>query len=256
VTTPANTTSRWLIRFHPRPDSDVRLVCFPHAGGSASFYHPLSMRFSPTADVIALQYPGRQDRRREACIDDIGVLADHIAEQLEPLADKPTVFYGHSMGAILAFETAWRLEQRGRRGCQSLVASGRRAPSSQRTETVHELDDDGIIAELQSLGGTDVRMIDDELLRIAMPSIRSDYKAIESYVGPPGRKVSCAIVALTGDADPLTTVAEVEAWSLHTDADFRVRVFPGGHFFITGNIVAVQDEIAREMAAARQLAIL
>ena len=249
-------TPRWIMRFHPNPEAGVRLVCFPHAGGSASYYHPLSVRFARDADVIALQYPGRQERRREACIDDIGLLADRLAEQLAPLADKPTVYYGHSMGGILAFETAWRLEQSGLRGCQSLVASGRRAPSTRRSETVHRLDDDGVIAELQQLGGTDPRMIDDELLRIALPSIRGDYKAIESYVPTPDRKVSCPIVALTGDADPLTTIAETEAWRRHTDEDFRSRVFPGGHFFITSNLAAVQHEIAREMAAVRQLAAL
>ncbi|MDT4995815.1 MAG: hypothetical protein QOH97_5707 [Actinoplanes sp.] len=249
-------TNKWIMRFHPNHTAGVRLVCFPHAGGSASYYHPLSVRFSGHADVVALQYPGRQDRRLEPCIDDLTVLADRVAEQLEQFEEKPTVFYGHSMGAILAFETACRLEQRDLRACQSLVTSGRRAPSTRRTETVHALDDDGVIAELQRLGGADLRMIDDELLRIAMPSIRADYRAIESYAPAADRTVSCPIVALTGDADPLTSIAENDAWRRHTDADFRSTVFPGGHFFITSNLAAVQHEIAREMAAVRLLAAL
>jgi surfactin synthase thioesterase subunit len=249
-------TSRWIMRFHPNVDSDIRLICFPHAGGSASYYHPVSRRFATEADVVSLQYPGRQDRRLEPCIDDIAVLADHLAEEIDALGGKPTVYYGHSMGAILAFETAWRLEQRGRDACRSLVVSGRRAPGTRRQEQVHRRDDNGVIAELQRLGGTDVGLIDDELLRIAMPSIRADYRAIESYAGAADRRISAPIVALTGDADPLTTVEEALAWERHTDAGFRSAVFGGGHFFITGNIVAVQDEIARELSSVRQPAAL
>jgi surfactin synthase thioesterase subunit len=251
-----NTTSRWLMRFHPNPDSAVRLVCFPHAGGSASYYHPLSVRFSAEADVIALQYPGRQDRRHEPCIKDIDLMADRLAEELAAVADKPTVYFGHSMGAILAFETAWRLEQAALRTPQSLIASGRRAPSTQRRETVHRRDDDGVIAELHRLGGTDVGLIDGELLRIAMPSIRADYEAIESYAGTEDRRVSCPIVALTGDRDPLTTLEEADAWRLHTDSDFRRVLIAGGHFFITSSRTAVQAEISRELAAVRQLQAL
>src|SRR5260370_21662075 len=100
----------WIRRYHPSRVSTARLVCFPYAGGSASYYHPVSERFSPAVDVIALQHPGRQDRRQEACITDMDVLADEITEQLLCLSDKPTVFFGHSIGAMFAFWVARRLE--------------------------------------------------------------------------------------------------------------------------------------------------
>src|ERR1019366_2464785 len=106
-------SSAWIRRYHPSGASTARLICFPHAGGSASYFHPVSERFSPATDVIALQYPGRQDRRHELCIRDIDVLADRITEQLLCLSHKPSVFFGHSMGATLAFEVAWRLERKG-----------------------------------------------------------------------------------------------------------------------------------------------
>jgi surfactin synthase thioesterase subunit len=243
-----HTTSRWIIRYHPNPDKATRLVCFPHAGGSASYYRPLSVRFGAEADVICLQYPGRQDRRHEPCIDDLGLLADRLAEELSALSDNPTVYFGHSMGAILAFETAWRLEQSRRNAPQVVMVSGRRAPSTQRRETVHCRDDDGIVAELRRLGGTDLELIDEELLRMAMPSIRSDYRALESYLGTQGI-IRCPIVALTGDRDPLTTLDEADAWRQHTSAAFRRVVLPGGHFFITNSLAAVQEEISRELAA-------
>jgi surfactin synthase thioesterase subunit len=244
-------TSRWLMRFHPNPDSAVRLVCFPHAGGAASYYHPLSMRFAADADVIALQYPGRQERRLEPCITDIDVLADRLTDELAALDDRPAAFFGHSMGAILAFETALRLERAGLPGPRALIVSGRRAPSTHRRETVHSRDDAGVIAELQRLGGTDVSVIDQELLLLAMPAIRGDYRAIESYRGAEDSQVPCPIVALAGDSDPLTTLDEVDAWGRHTTGCFRRVVFPGGHFFIADQRVPVQAEIARELAGFR-----
>lgn len=242
--------SLWLRRFHPAADSPVRLVCFPHAGGSASFHHPVSARFSPGVDVIALQYPGRQDRRFEACIEDIGTLADRITDELLTLDERPTVHFGHSMGAVLAFETAWRLEQKGTHAPRSIVASGRRAPSTSRGESVHSRDDDGIIAELKLLNGTSPQLLgDEEILRMAMPAIRGDYRAIERYSCEPDRVVRCPITVLTGDADPRTSLAEAEAWQAHTSGASRLRVFPGGHFFLVGNQAAVNRELATELRA-------
>ncbi len=248
-----NSNSRWLMRFHPNPQSSVRLVCFPHAGGSASYYHPISVRFGAEADVISVQYPGRQDRRHEPCIADVATMADRLAEEISYDPEKPTVYFGHSMGAILAFETALRLQRAGRPGPRSLIASGRRAPSTQRRETVHRRDDEGVIAELHRLGGTDVARLDDDVLKMAMPSIRADYRAIESYLGTGDSLISSRIVALTGDSDPLTTVPESQAWRLHTEGDFRSAVYPGGHFFIVAHLGAVQREIATELDSVRLL---
>ncbi|MGR3934227.1 thioesterase II family protein [Streptomyces sp. BRA346] len=245
-------TTAWIRRYHPSGGSTVRLICFPHAGGSASFFHPVSARFSPDADVVALQYPGRQDRRREPCVEDIGVLADLLVEEIQALSDKPTVFFGHSMGAVLAFETAFRLEQQGVKPPHSLIASGRRAPSTRRDEQVHKRDANGIISELRLLNGTDSAVFgDDELLRMALPAIRGDYRAIETYTCEPGRKVRCPITVLTGDADPKTTLEEAIAWRPHTEGWFQVKVFPGGHFFLADHQAEVNNEIARELEAAR-----
>lgn len=104
-------TGAWVRRFHPDGrDAAHRLICFPHAGGSASFYFPVSRALTPGVDVLAIQYPGRQDRRHEPCIDSIAALADALAEEVRPWCDRPVTFFGHSMGATLAFEVARRLE--------------------------------------------------------------------------------------------------------------------------------------------------
>ncbi|MFD0384904.1 thioesterase II family protein [Streptomyces stramineus] len=223
----AEDNALWIRRFHPRPDSDVRLVCLPHAGGSASFFFPMSQAMPASVDVLCVQYPGRQDRRLEPLIDNIPDLADQVFAALRPWADRPMVLFGHSMGATLAFEVARRFERAGI-VLAGIYASGRRAPSVPRTETVHRRDDDGVIAELRYLSGTDSEILgDEEILRMVLPAIRADYTAIETYAYEPGELLHCPVVALTGDEDPKVSLAEAEAWADHTEGSSACTFSPG-----------------------------
>lgn len=241
-------TAAWLRRYHPLTESSPRrLVCFPHAGGSATFYRPVAARFAPGVEVIAVQYPGRQDRYREPCIDDIRTLAEHVAAQLRRLPPKPTVLFGHSMGTAVAFETAWRLERTGH-GPRGLVVSGWRAPSLPFNEHVHERDDAGVVAEVRSLGGTDAGLLSDaDVVRMAMPSLRADYRAIETYVGDPDQRLNCPVTALVGDGDRQVSTLDASAWHRHTTASFRLKVLPGGHFYLIEGHLAVADEILADL---------
>ncbi|MFG1876160.1 thioesterase II family protein [Sphaerisporangium sp. NPDC049003] len=241
--------SAWIRRFHPAPEAPVRLVCFPHAGGAATYYHSLSQAMSPDADVLAIQYPGRQDRLGEPCIEDIPTLADRLVDELVPWSDRPLVLLGHSMGAAVAFEVALRLERRGVVPL-GLFASGRRAPSLRRDQRVHLATDAELVAELKKLNAANAEVFADEtLLRMVLPTIRSDYRAIERYHNPSALPLRCPIVALTGDADPVADVADVELWARHTSASFRMRVFRGGHFFLDDHADAVRQEIRDHIAA-------
>jgi surfactin synthase thioesterase subunit len=244
----------WVRRFHPSSEATTRLVCFAHAGGSASFFHPLSARFSPVTDVVSLQYPGRQDRHREPCVDDIGELADRVTAELSGLPPLPTVFFGHSMGALVGFETARRLEARDDPAApRALLASGRRAPGTHRAgrpDGVHRFDDRRLLRELELLGGPDMAALDEEFLALALPAIRADYRAVESYGVHPDAEVGCPVVALTGEDDPRTTVDEADAWRRHTRGDFSIQVYPGGHFFLVDHAAAVGGEIGRWLDAA------
>jgi surfactin synthase thioesterase subunit len=230
----------WLRRYHPVRSPVARLVCLPHAGGSAPFFRPVSAALfpnpggpSPDVDVVAVQYPGRQERRAEQPMDDIAALADRISGILLRQPELPVTLFGHSMGAILAFEVARRLEADGH-GPVRLFASGRRGPSAYRNETVHLRDDASILDELRRLNGTASSVLgDDELMRAALPSLRADYKAAETYMSAPEAIVSCPISVLTGDDDPKTTIKEAKDWAKHTTGSFDTHVFAGGHFFLT-----------------------
>jgi pyochelin biosynthesis protein PchC len=245
------TQDPWIRRYHEAPDSEVRLVCFPHVGGSASFYFPLSAKLSPAVEVVAIQYPGRLDRLAEANIDNLPELADAIFPILHPMADRPLALFGHSMGAALAYEVALRLEGHSSPPVR-LFVSGRRAPSRYRDEMVHQRDDQGIVAELRRLSGTDLSLLDDPAtLKMILPSIRSDYKATETYRHTPGRSVTCPIVVLVGDGDSKVTMDEAKAWAEHGTGPFDLRTFPGGHFYLVDQNEALARMLTDDLTTLR-----
>ncbi|MFF8562408.1 thioesterase II family protein [Streptomyces albidoflavus] len=232
-------TGAWIRRYHPAPDAQVCLVCLPHAGGSASYWFPMSAALAPCVDVLSVQYPGRQDRLAEPCRESVAELAEEVAEALAPYTGGPLALFGHSMGAVVGFEVARRLEECGTVPA-ALFVSGRRAPSLHRDENVHRRDTDGIVAELRRLGGTDPRAFaDPDILDLILPAVRADYKAVESYRYAPGPPLSSPLHALIGDTDPRVTPDEARAWRPHTTGDFALRVFSGGHFYLTDHQPAI-----------------
>ncbi|PKW16027.1 thioesterase II family protein [Saccharopolyspora spinosa] len=240
--------SPWIRRFHPKPTAGNRLVCFPHAGGSASYFHPVSAAMPPSVEVLAIQYPGRQDRRQDPLVDDLTVLADTVTTVLLDWTDRPLTFFGHSMGATLAFEVARRLERIGV-VTAGLFASGRRAPSCHREEAMHRSSDQELLREVMGLGGTESQLIDDEITRMILPSLRNDYRAVETYRYEPGSDVTCPVIAFIGDADPKVTPSEAQAWAGHTTGEFVLQIFPGGHFYLNEHksviVNAISDHILK-----------
>ncbi|HEX2312221.1 MAG TPA: alpha/beta fold hydrolase [Thermomonospora sp.] len=252
ATTTANEDGAWIRRFHPGPQDGPRLVCFPHAGGSASFYHPLSATLAPFTETLTVQYPGRQDRRAEPPATTIEELADRAFAALRPWADRRLALFGHSMGALVAYEVARRLEERTGTPPTVLVASGRRAPSIHRPETAHARDDAGLLAELRRLSGTDESLLgDEEIQRMILPALRADYAALDSYRFTGPRSLSCPVTVLYGDRDPVTSAADARAWEFHTTGPFDLQAFPGGHFYLAQNQSAVSGAISRALQATR-----
>ncbi|MFD7711541.1 thioesterase II family protein [Streptomyces sp. NPDC059785] len=241
--------SLWIRRFRPRPDAPVRLACLPHAGGSASFFAGLPALLGDEVEVLAIQYPGRQDRRGEPFAPSMDALARDVVAELLPWTDRPLAVFGHSLGAVLGFEVARGLRSAGRTPA-ALFASGRRAPSRQRAEHAHLLDDDGLLREIRALSGTDSRVFaDEELVRMVLPAIRADYRIVESHRAAPGPPLDCPITVLTGSDDPKVTTEEAAAWQEHTTSAFDLVTFPGGHFYLTAHTVQVARQITTTLAA-------
>lgn len=231
----------WFRRFHRSAGARARLVCLPHAGGSATFYYPVSEALAPDVEVLSVQYPGRQDRRHEPFLDSIEAIADRVVELLSGSTDLPFALFGHSMGALVAYEVTRGLLARGV-AVTGLFVSGRRAPSVHRAENVHTRTDDGVVAELRRLAGTELDLLGDEdVVRMILPAVRNDYRAVETYRHVPGEPLSTPVVAFAGTADPVASVDDVAAWAEHTSAGFELVKLAGGHFFLTRH----QDVILR-----------
>ncbi len=222
----------------PVADDAGQVVCFPHSGGAASAYRPLAVELAGRLRVVAVQYPGRQERHHEPVVTDLHELADRIADVLRP-APAPRVFFGHSMGAILAYEVAQRL---GDAGPVALLASARPAPSRVRLTTSYLLDDEALVDQVVTLGGTAAEVLADPDLRsLLLPVIRGDYQASETYRRRGDVPLGCPLVALVGDADPAASVDDVGAWRDHTTGPFRLETFPGGHFYLQDHWPAIAD---------------
>ncbi|MEU5314980.1 alpha/beta fold hydrolase [Streptomyces sp. NPDC021562] len=240
-------TQQWIRRYHPKPARRMTLVALPHAGGSASYFHPLSAALGDDVEVLAVQYPGRQDRRHEALIGDVHELADQVARALMPWAG-PVALFGHSMGATVAYEVARRLADGGSPAA-ALIVSARRAPSVARTDAFHELDDEQLLKEVLLLGGSDAAFaLDEELLRLTMPVLRNDFRAVADYRCAHPEPLAVPVTALVGSTDPRVTVAEVDAWRRHTSAAFSLHVFDGGHFYLAEHPGAVTEVLRSALA--------
>ena len=237
-------SSPWVRNFHSAPDAATRLICLPHAGGSASYYFPLSAALTPEFEVYSVQYPGRQDRHKEPFVDSIEAMADEVHAAIGTLPEAPTAFFGHSMGAVLAFEVARRFETLTGRQAVTVFASGSRAPSRYGDEGEYK-DDASLVEVMRKLGGTDPRVLNNpELLDTFLPAFRNDYRALQAYHRPPTVGIGAPVVVMTATDDPKTSLADARAWHEHTTGGGDVHTFTGGHFYLEKQSQRVIDIVA------------
>lgn len=249
---PPSRNEKWIRRFQPSPDAAVRLVCLPHAGGSASFFFSTARALAPAVDVLAVQYPGRQDRRDEPCLESLPKLADLITEEILPWADRPLALFGHSMGATLAYEIAHRLEDR-QTVPAALFVSGRNAPDRTRQENLHLLDDDQLVKELAKIDGTDPSILaDEEIMRMSLGPIRGDYRALAAYRWEPREPLHIPLHAHIGDADSKVSSEGAQAWQDHTTGPFTLTTYTGGHFYLNDHAPQLLESISTSLTRAPQ----
>ncbi|MEV0187425.1 alpha/beta fold hydrolase [Kitasatospora purpeofusca] len=231
--------ARWFRRQHRVDGPRLRLVCFPHAGGSPAAYRTWHRHLPADVEVLAVCYPGRQDRIGDPFPAGAAELADEVAAALGPLRDVPVALFGHSMGALLAYEVAVRLAADPGPPPVRLFVSGSPAPHLVDHSALRSATDEDLLALVDALGSDSTDALRIPALReLLMPGIRADFRLLAHYrptahaTTPTPTTAGVPVVACTGDDDPVCAVEAARAWSATTVSAFELNVFPGGHFYL------------------------
>jgi surfactin synthase thioesterase subunit len=250
-------TTRWVVDDGCSEDSDAarQLFCFAHAGGGPSFFRPWRARLAPEIAVRRVLLPGREWRLEEPPFRHITELAGPLCAALDPYLDQPYALFGHSMGAVVAYEVARWFSGSSRPGPTCLIVSGRRAPGlASGRRRLSELPDDQFVAEVGRLNGIPPEVLGEpELLDMLLPALRADFELAETYQPLPGGRLACPVVAYLSTADPEVDDAGVLRWREVTTGEFAMRVFRGDHFYLKGGrpdvLTAVRDDLRPERSA-------
>ncbi|HLO02130.1 MAG TPA: alpha/beta fold hydrolase [Symbiobacteriaceae bacterium] len=236
----------WLAYTQPNPRAQLRLFCFPYAGGSAGIYRKWASDAPPGVEICPVQLPGRESRLMETPYKSMSDLVEATLAGLAQELVGPFAFLGHSMGAVLSFELTRRLRQQGGPLPVHLFVSGCRAPHTISVRRpIYHLPDDEFIAGLRRLNGTPEAVLQNpELMQLVLPALRADFSAIEQYTYRAEEPLDSPITAFHGLDDIDVPTEHVEAWRELTGGRFARHSFAGDHFFIHH----VKDAMLRQVA--------
>lgn len=239
--------NKWVTCPNPEPSARVRLFCLPFAGGGASIYRGWGKLLGSEIEVCPIQLPGRENRFGETAIKQAQSMAQNLANQIQLYSNKPFYIYGHSMGALLAFELARALQDNGMDIPQGLVLAAHRAAHLPKNrDTLYTLPDDEFIERLKKFGGFPEEVLaSKELLAFLMPTLKADFTLCDTYQFEKGQALQCPLYLLAGAHDTEATPANVDAWREHTTEQAKLHVFDAGHFFIKTH----QDELIKTLQA-------
>jgi medium-chain acyl-[acyl-carrier-protein] hydrolase len=237
----------------------MRLFCLPYAGGSARIYRNWHDWVAPDLEVVAIELPGRGMLLRASPVDRMDVLVPALLAAMEPLLDRPFAIFGHSMGALVAFELSRVLVSSGGPTPVHLFASAMRAPHLPSTACAfHTLTDRGLVDAVRALNGTPPEVIEHrELLEILLPTLRADFHLSETYRCPQIAPLPLPITVFGGLEDDGLTREDLEGWQAHTAGPCVVRLLPGDHFFMHEHehlITASIRSALRSCTASRRIA--
>uniref|UniRef100_A0AAU2V677 Alpha/beta fold hydrolase n=1 Tax=Streptomyces sp. NBC_00003 TaxID=2903608 RepID=A0AAU2V677_9ACTN len=229
-----------------RGDHRHRLICFPHAGAGAGAYADWAALTPPEIELAAVQLPGRQNRIAEDPVTAVEPLVKVLTQALRPVMDGPFSFFGHSGGAVLAFELARALQAKGGPQPSRLFLSAQPAPGTPSgVKRLHDLSDEELTAEVVRLGGIEAEIAaDEDVMDALLPILRADFDLWENHRLVPGARLRTPITVLSGASDPRAPRATLDGWRDQTDGAFDVRLYPGGHFYFLGDPTGLVRDIS------------
>jgi medium-chain acyl-[acyl-carrier-protein] hydrolase len=241
----------WVVR--RRDAAALRLFCFPYAGAGTSAFRGWHEALPPDVEVCSLQLPGRGSRLGEPAFRRMTPLVEALAEGVRAALGTPIAFFGHSMGALVAFELAREMRRRGWPAPRHLFVSGLAAPHlpDPAPTRLHRLTDGELVAELRRLGGTPPAVLESpEILELTLPTLRADFELLETYRYEPEPPLDCDLTALGGQDDRFVTPGGLAAWAAETSGRFTRVVFPGNHFFLHSAAAAVLRTVSDHLRAS------
>ncbi len=245
-------TKRWFPYARPLPSPRLRLFCLPYAGGGASLFRPWASLLPSGVELWAAQPPGRETRFGEPAFTRAAAYVASLSEAVRPLLldGVPYAFFGHSMGALMAFELARALRTQPVPQPRMLFVSARQAPHLPPHQRAHDLPEPEFIEYLRRLQGTPEAVLENEELRaIIFPLLRRDFEVLELYEYRPEPPLDVPLRALGGLEDRPVGLAQLEAWREHSRAFLGVRQLPGGHLYLNEDrerlIRAIVEDLPR-----------
>jgi len=225
---------KWIRKFSELDTAKGRIIILPHAGGSASFFYELCADLSSSIECIAIQYPGRQDRFGEDLIKSIEEYADIITEVIVGLDDKPTILFGHSMGALIGYNMLVRHESD--LSFVNLFLASAHNPPQNNPQFVNDSlgNDNNIIAYLKEMGGLDdALLLNQDIMKVILPAVKNDLQAVSKFFDKRSTKIQAPIIAVIGINDKSTNIESTSGWSDLTSKYFKIVQLPGGHFYLS-----------------------
>jgi surfactin synthase thioesterase subunit len=242
-------TSLWLPCPPDGSSSRVRLFCLPHAGGGVTAFRYWKDKLPPFVQVCPVLLPGRETRIFEDPFTDLERLIEALTQELAPWLAQPFAVFGHSMGALLAFEWVRCLRRAGFSMPIWIFLSGRSSPDRQEKLNLLRLPDDEFLTELNHRyqGIPEELFAMPELMKVFLPLLRADIAVIESYQFRTDTPLNCPITAFGGVNDKTATYEQLLAWKSHTSERFQLQLFPGGHFYPQISMLQVISGTLKEL---------
>jgi surfactin synthase thioesterase subunit len=241
-----------LVPVTPGASRPVSLICVPHAGAGAAFFHPWR-RLGEVASVWAARFPGRENRIAEPPLTSIHAMADALAASVATIPARAMVLFGHCSGALVAYELAVRLARTHPRPAVRLVISSQPAPfglGEPNGVSVARMSQPDLVAYLRRLGGTPEGVLaNPRLMALMEPILRADLLAAEQYRPAAPEILPYDITVVAAMSDRAVSGDSLAAWQRCTNASFEIKWFDGQHFFIEGNdaLIAYLEQTFRSM---------
>lgn len=219
-----------------RPNAHLRIICFPYAGGNSATYMSWHNHLDQNVELAIVQLPGRGIRLSEPPFETMTELVKALFLEIGKLKYKPFVFYGHSMGARVAYEVTLMLRRFNYQLPIHFIASGSVAPCIERKkDRIYHLPDEEFIKEVGELNGSPAEVLaNNEIMQMLLPALRADFKIIETYCNKSQAIIPTKITVLAGNEEEVDA-EDLDAWFKLFSSNTGLHWIPGDHFFIDTN---------------------